>query len=82
MISVLLGKARSEWEAGGSPKDPSAIRKNYIEYGKRMKRMRFLFAIFFVGIALSLFLISPIFSMIVNYLLHQVTNVNKHMLHK
>ena len=72
-ISVLLGKARSEWEAAGSPQDPKVIRDLYIGSGKRMKRMRFFFAIFFVGIVLSIFLISPIYSMIANYLLHLVT---------
>ena len=72
-ISVLLSKARSEWEAAGSPQDPKVIRGLYIESGKRMKRMRFFFAIFFVGIVLSIFLISPIYSMIANYLLHLVT---------
>lgn len=72
-ISVLLGKARSEWEAAGLPQDPAVIRRDYIESGKRMKFMRFSFAIIFVGTILSIFLVFPIFSMIVNYLLHLIT---------
>jgi len=72
-ISVLLGKARSEWEAAGLPQDLTVIRRDYIESGKRIKLMRLSFAIIFAGTILSIFLISPIYSMIVNYLLHLIT---------
>ena len=72
-LSALLEDARSEWEASGSPPDPNVIRRNYIESGKRVKRMRFSFAIIFVGSVLSIFLISPIYSMLANCLLHLIT---------
>jgi hypothetical protein len=72
-LSVLLEEARSEWKASGSPLDSNVIRRNYLESGKRVKRMRFSFAIIFVGSVLSIFLISPIYSMLANYLLLLIT---------
>jgi hypothetical protein len=49
MTGTLLETARREWEAGGSPKDPVAIRRNYIEKGNRGTLLWRGFLVQFVG---------------------------------
>jgi len=55
-VSALLEDARSKWESSGTPRDPVVIR-DFIETKKRMSWMWFFFAIIFVGLIFSIFLL-------------------------
>lgn len=55
-VSALLETAKSEWQSAGSPRDAVMIREDYIERGKRKKRLWFHFAIIFFGPIVSIFL--------------------------
>ena len=55
-ISILLEKARDEWESEGSPRDPEVIR-GHIEEEKRFHLMKLTFLIILISLMTSIFLV-------------------------
>jgi hypothetical protein len=56
-VGAVLDKARSEWQSVGSPKDEVVIREDYVEKGRRIKRLWSFFLSTIVGFILSMFLL-------------------------